>query len=56
MIDWWRFGMSIFSVALIGGLIALMLLAPKVLVAFGGMTLICIIVGVIVFIFYKVLG
>lgn len=56
MIDWWRLGMSIFSVICMGGLIALMILAPKVLVVIGAVFLICIIVGVIVFIFYKVLG
>lgn len=56
MIDWWRLGMSIFSVALCGGLIALLLFAPKVLVVFGGISLICIIVVILVFIFYKILG
>lgn len=56
MIDWWRLGMSIFSVALCGGLIVLFLFAPKVLVVFGEISLICIIVVILVFIFYKILG
>ena len=56
MIDWWRLGMSIFSVVLTGGLITLVIFAPKVLVIFGGVSLICIIVCVLIFIFYKILG
>lgn len=56
MIDWWRLGMSIFSVALCGGLITLFLFAPKVLVVFGEISIICIIIIILVFIFYKILG
>lgn len=56
MIDWWRLGMFIFSVALTGGLIALLVFAPKVFVIFGGISFICIIVGIVVCIFYKILG
>ena len=56
MIDWWRLGMSVFSVALIGGLIALMLLAPKVLVVFGEVFIVCIGIFFIIFLVYKDLG
>ena len=56
MIDWWRLGMSVFSVALCGGLIALLIFAPKVLLVLGAVFLVCIIVCAIIFIFYKILG
>ena len=56
MIDWWRLKMSIFGVILMGGLAALLIFAPKVLVIFGGVSLVCIIVCVLIFIFYKILG
>lgn len=55
MIDWWRLGMSIFSVVIIGGLIALFILAPKVLVILGGVSLACIIIGSLILLVYNIL-
>lgn len=55
MIDWNRLLTAIGCVVLTGGLIALVIFAPKVLVIFGGVSLICIIVCVIIFLFYKAL-
>lgn len=56
MIDWKRLGMSIFSVVFISGLTALLFLAPKVLVVFGGVSIVCIGIFLIIFLFYKILG
>lgn len=52
MVDWKRLGMAVLSVAFIGGVIAIILLFPKVLLAF----LVAAIVCMIIFSFYKVLG
>lgn len=56
MIDYNRLLAAIVCVVLTGGLTALFIFAPKVLVIFGGVSLVCIIVCVIIFIFYKILG
>lgn len=56
MIDWERLGFAALSVALIGGLIAILLFAPKVLVVFGAVVIACIIVCIIIALFYKALG
>ena len=56
MVDWGRLGFAALSVALIGGLIAILLFAPKVLVVFGAVFLACIIVCIIIALFYKALG
>ena len=56
MIDWERLGIATLSVALIGGVVALMLLVPKVLVVFGAVSLVCIGIFLIILLFYKMLG
>ena len=56
MVDWKRLIMAVLSVALCGGVVALMLLAPKVLVVFGAVSLACIIVCIFIALFYKALG
>jgi len=56
MVDWERLGLAALSVALCGGIVALMLLAPKVLVVIGAVSLACIIVCIFIAIFYKALG
>ena len=56
MVDWGRLGFTVLSVALIGGLIAILLFAPKVFVILGEVAVVCIIVGIIIAIFYKALG
>ena len=56
MVDWGRLGFAALSVALIGGLIAILLFAPKVMVVLGAVFLACIIVCIIIALFYKALG
>ena len=56
MVDWKRLGFAALSAALIGGLIAILLFAPKVFVILGEVAVVCIIVGIIIAIFYKALG
>lgn len=52
MINWNRLLMTILSFVLISEVIVLMFLAPKILVVFGE---VCIIVCMIIFLFYKAL-
>ena len=56
MVDWKRLGLAVLSVALVGGLTAILLFAPKVFVILGEVAVVCIIVGIIIAIFYKALG
>lgn len=56
MVDWKRLGFAALSAALVGGLIAILLFAPKVFVILGEVAVACIIVGIIIAIFYKALG
>lgn len=56
MVDWKRLGLAALSVALCGGVVALMLLVPKVLVVIGAVSLACIIVCIFIALFYKALG
>ena len=56
MVDWKRLGLAVLSVALVGGLIAILLFAPKVFVILEEVAVVCIIVGIIIAIFYKALG
>ena len=56
MVDWKRLGFAALSAALVGGLIAILLFAPKVFVILGEVAVVCIIVGIIIAIFYKALG
>lgn len=56
MVDRERLWLAALSVALCGGVVALVLLAPKVLVVIGAVSIACIIVCIIIFLFYKALG
>lgn len=56
MVDWKRLGFAALSAALVGGLIAILLFAPKVFAILGEVAVVCIIVGIIIAIFYKALG
>ena len=56
MVDWKRLGLAVLSVALVGGLIAILLFAPKVYVILGEVAVVCIIVGIIIAIYRKVLN
>lgn len=44
--------MAVFSVAFIGGVIAIILLFPKVLLVFAAVAIVC----MIIFLFYKAFG
>ena len=53
MVDWKRLGFAVLSVAFIGGLIAILLFAPKVFAILGEVAIVCIGIFLLV---YKALG
>lgn len=56
MVDWERLGFAALIAALIGGLIAILLFAPKVFVILGEVVVVCIGIFSIILLFYMILG
>lgn len=56
MVDWKRLGFAALSAALIGGLIAILLFAPKVFAILGEVAVVCIGIFSIILLFYMILG